>query len=233
MSIDYRTGEITEPLTAMERSALVHEEAAIEQGAEKVAKALAAIRDRRLYREDYSTFEDYCRERWGMTHRHVNREIVAAEVAEALGPMGPVPERQARELADLRQDPDALRDAYQKAHEATEGKVTAAAIREARGRQAPTPPTDGQRLADAVAEFPDLAHYAETNRAVDALQMAADLRRYRERGELGERLSTLRRSIEIDKAKRDGTYQPTPPTTPPQEQAHVCPTCGQTVRSNP
>ena len=131
-SVDLATGEITESLTAMERSALVHEEAAIEQGASQVAKALSAIRDRRLYRQDYSTFEAYCRKRWGMTRQHVNRQIVAAEVAAALEPMGSIPERQARELADLRDDPDQMRDVWNRANETTDGKPTAAAIREAR-----------------------------------------------------------------------------------------------------
>lgn len=191
-------------LTAPERADLADQEASIESGAEQVARALTEIRDRRLYRDGYSTFEDYCRERWGMTHRHVNRKIIAAEVADALesagaGPIGPIPEGQARELSDLRDDPESLRGIYDRASASTGGRVTAAALRAARY----DPRAD-------VAEFPVLAYYVETGRSADVEHMAGDLRTFRARGELDERLDNLRRSIAVDKAKRDGTYKPTP-----------------------
>ncbi len=63
-------------------------------------RALMEIRDRRLYRETHATFEAYCGERWGWTARHVNRQMDAAAVTGAIGPMGPKPEneRQARAM---------------------------------------------------------------------------------------------------------------------------------------
>lgn len=91
-------------------------------------------------------------------------------------------------------------------------------------RPAPAKPEPTTTLAADLAEFPDLAHYAETGRADDVPPIATDLRRYRERGELASRLDTLRRSIAVDKAKRDGTYAPTPLPA-------ACPTCGQVLRS--
>ncbi len=60
------------------------------------------IRDSRLYREQgYGKFEDYCRERWGWSKTHANRQIQAAEVVGNLTPIGVIPanEAQARELA--------------------------------------------------------------------------------------------------------------------------------------
>lgn len=51
--------------------------------------ALLEIRDSRLYRETHSTFENYCRDRWGMNRRYANRIIEAAVVVENLGPIGP------------------------------------------------------------------------------------------------------------------------------------------------
>lgn len=51
------------------RPALVECEAVIERGLAtfvEVGQALLRIRDERLYRDDYGTFEDYCRERWQM-----------------------------------------------------------------------------------------------------------------------------------------------------------------------
>lgn len=64
------------------------------------------IRDSRLYRTEYSTFEDYCRERWGMSKTHANRLVESAIVIQNLGPIGPIPqtESQARPLAKLAPD---------------------------------------------------------------------------------------------------------------------------------
>ncbi len=71
-----------------------------------------------------------------------------------------------------------------------------------------TAPTLAQQAATAVREFPDLAFYAERGDHADVVNMAGDLRRFRDRGELDERLDTLRRSIAVARAKRDGTYRP-------------------------
>ncbi len=43
-------------------------------------KALKELRDRRLYRSTHSTFEEYCRDRFGFTHRHVNYLIAGSLV---------------------------------------------------------------------------------------------------------------------------------------------------------
>lgn len=153
MSINYATGEIIDTLTEDEAARLRVKERAIERGADEVAKALASIRDERLYRADFPTFEAYCRERWGMSRTHADRQIVAAEVAEALAPIGAkVPESQARELADLRDNPEKLREVYTQAQEATEGNVTAAAIREVRN---PSQTPQGEAASDDAAATPD------------------------------------------------------------------------------
>jgi hypothetical protein len=47
--------------------------------------ALARIRDGRLYREQYNTFEDYCRDKWQYGRRYVNQLISAAQVFTYLG----------------------------------------------------------------------------------------------------------------------------------------------------
>lgn len=98
----------------------------------EVGQALMEIRDSRLYRSSHSTFEDYCRERWGWTRQHANRTIRAAEVAGVLEPTGSIPvrerldnpatwspglsramnERQARELAPLLDQPEVLRETW-------------------------------------------------------------------------------------------------------------------------
>lgn len=79
-------------------------EAVIERGRQtfiEVGNALAAIRDGRLYQATHPNFDAYCRERWGMTRRHADRQIAAAHRAE-LRPTGlrPETERQARRLIE-------------------------------------------------------------------------------------------------------------------------------------
>lgn len=119
-------------------SQLVALEAIIERGLEtfvEVGEALRKIRDRRLYRDHHATFEDYCRERWGMSRRHANRTIEATDVAGVLGPMGPIPqtERQARELAPLKAAPEKMAAAWREA--SADGAPTAEKVREAVGRR--------------------------------------------------------------------------------------------------
>lgn len=70
----------------------------------EAAKALREIRDRRLYRDEYDNFEDYCAARWHIARSHANRLCDWAEVAENLSPIGdnlPVRESHARPLARL------------------------------------------------------------------------------------------------------------------------------------
>jgi hypothetical protein len=70
----------------------------------EVGVALVEIRDRRLYRDaGYTTFERYCRERWGWSRQHAYRLIDGAQVAALVSPIGDTPanESQARALAPL------------------------------------------------------------------------------------------------------------------------------------
>lgn len=119
-------------LTVDERDDLEQHEEVIEQGLQtfvEVGTALLAIRDGRLYRMTHATFEEYCRERWGMVRRQADRLIQAAEVADNLRPFGLIPqtESQARPLTHL--EPDQQREAWAKAVDtAPNGKVTAAHV---------------------------------------------------------------------------------------------------------
>lgn len=78
-----------------------------------VGSALAEIREARLYREAYATFEDYCQGKWAMGRRYANQLIGAAEVVASLGAMAPIPEteRQARELTHV--DPELQKAVWQ------------------------------------------------------------------------------------------------------------------------
>ena len=83
----------------------------------QVGEALLEIRDGVLYRETHSTFEDYCRERWGMDRTYAHRHIEAAKITELL-PIGnnPATESVARELAPLKNDERELVQACRESH---------------------------------------------------------------------------------------------------------------------
>src|SRR5262245_26470570 len=107
-------------LSVGERGELARCEAVVERGLAtfvEVGSALLSIRECRLYRAEFGTFEEYCRARWGMSKTHANRMIDAADVAGNLTPTGVIPttERQARELASL--EPDRQRIAWSRAVE--------------------------------------------------------------------------------------------------------------------
>ncbi len=110
-------GYAADVLTLSEVGRLAELEQVVETGLTvfvSVGNALLEIRDSRLYRQQFPTFEAYCRERWGMVQRHANRLIQAAEVVENLqtGPIGPTPqtESQARPLTRL--EPEVQREVW-------------------------------------------------------------------------------------------------------------------------
>jgi hypothetical protein len=74
---------------------------------ESVVTALAEIHDRKLYREDYPSWEQYLADQWGWSRAHGYRMLEHAKVVDVVSPSGEIPnERQARELAPLaRTDP--------------------------------------------------------------------------------------------------------------------------------
>lgn len=94
-------------LTPIEITDFERLEKVVESGQQtfvEVGLALTEIRDRRLYRKDFDTFEAYCQSRWGWSRRRGNQLIEAAEVVEhlpkTLGTTVPN-ERVARELSRL------------------------------------------------------------------------------------------------------------------------------------
>lgn len=108
-------------LMEIENKRLEELEGIIQRGLEtfvEVGQALSEIRDGKLYKADHSTFEDYCRERWGMTRAFAYYQINAAQTVKNLSTMVdnsdlPQTERQARPLSSL--EPDQQREAWQEA----------------------------------------------------------------------------------------------------------------------
>ena len=77
-----------------------------------VGHALMTVRDGRLYRAQYQTFEAYCVQRWNFTGSRARQLVAAAEVVDVAGSVTTVTvsnEGQARELVTLKEQPEELR----------------------------------------------------------------------------------------------------------------------------
>jgi hypothetical protein len=121
-------------LTPSERNELYQCELVIEGGLRTfvdVGNALLTIRDKRLYRDEYGTFETYCQERWGFVPSRARQLIAAARIVGNIGTVTnvtPANESQARPLMALAREQQ--REAWTRAVEtAPEGKVTGAHVK--------------------------------------------------------------------------------------------------------
>jgi hypothetical protein len=81
VTIEVTAVEVPE-LTEQEQRDRLHLERRVERAFFEAGKALAELRDRRLYRSTHKTFEEYCRSRFAYTHRHVNYLIAASNVVD-------------------------------------------------------------------------------------------------------------------------------------------------------
>jgi hypothetical protein len=138
------------PLTKTERKTLDRCEKTIQAGQRtfvEVGQALAEIRDQRLYRGAFPSFEAYCKTTWDFGRQYAYRLIGSAEVVQKLSPVGntlpmPATESQARPLT--RVDPDQVVDVWREAvkkaerDESGKPKVTAEIV-EATVREWTTP----------------------------------------------------------------------------------------------
>lgn len=149
----------TQAITLDESRRLVSLEKIIDAGLDsfvQVGDALAEIRDSRLYRIEYGTFEEYCVEKWGFTRGYAKRLISSAEIAAEItaperkpleinkksvpiGTFSPSSESQVRPLAAL--PPEQQKEAWQAAVAATPGKKpTAKTVQAAVDEIKPPPP---------------------------------------------------------------------------------------------
>lgn len=111
----------------------------------EVGQALITIRDKRLYREQFATFEDYMQARWDLSARHGYRLCGAAEVVQNLlsasSAVMPATESQARPLQALpaAKQPEVWEEAVRTA---PNGKPTARHVQEVVERRKPKPETN-------------------------------------------------------------------------------------------
>lgn len=125
-----------------------------------IGQSLVEIRDAKLYKDEYGTFEEFCNAEYGFTPRHAYRLIEFAEIKpeldEILRPIGHkiANESQARALAAV---PEEQRAEVVETAAAGNGKLTAKTITEAAetvtGRAAPptsSPPIKAAAPRDRI-----------------------------------------------------------------------------------
>lgn len=78
--------DFADPLTEAEKTDFEKLEAEISAARWKLGDCLRQINERRLYRGEFATFEEYCRTRWNISRQHAYRLIRAAKVAPTVAP---------------------------------------------------------------------------------------------------------------------------------------------------
>jgi hypothetical protein len=119
--------EVTE-LSQEEQSDRLHLERRVERAFFEAGKALAELRDRRLYRSTHKTFEEYCRERFGHSRRQSYLLMDAAvvfdnlvEICDQFDHKMPTAEGQVRPITKLK--PQEQQEVWLRAVELAGGKV--------------------------------------------------------------------------------------------------------------
>lgn len=124
-------------MTLQEQDRLTELESTIERGLQtfyEVGSALLEIRDTKLYRQDYGTFDEYCRDRWSFSSRNANYMMNASKIIDNLesnfGRALPKPSSVAETVPLVAlETPELQREAWQRAVEtAHDGKVTGAHV---------------------------------------------------------------------------------------------------------
>jgi len=96
----------------------------------KVGRALATIRDQKLYRQRFTSFEEYCTAKWHYTRYYAYRLIDAAQTTQVLltivNILPPTNEAQVRPLIGL--GPEEAKTAWTNAVKAAEGKPITAKL---------------------------------------------------------------------------------------------------------
>jgi hypothetical protein len=144
-------------------------ERVIKQGRKQflaVGKALATIREKRLYRiKGFNTFEDYCQKKWNITRQYANRLVLAFRVQQDLETTvsKPVLENpnQAKRFKDL--DPEAQSAVKQSI---ANGASFEDAIRQVGDK--PSEITTARRYATKLCQLLDTAQ--DKQAMIDAIQ---------------------------------------------------------------
>lgn len=129
------TNSVNPPLTEQEKSELELLKNNVNKGFYVIGASLGRIRNKRLFREKYDTFEQFCQNEFGHTRQYINYLIAGAEITEDLKTTNgsqnltqklilPSSEKQVRPLAKL--DKQARVECWNIAVERSNGKVPTA-----------------------------------------------------------------------------------------------------------
>ena len=136
MSIAPKTTELE-----LIRSKLAEHEGKMRELQHEFGTHLAVIRDERLYRADFSTFEEYCREVWNFGRDTANKKIQAAKVVNeltaGLDKILSIPnEATAREFTEVPKEdrPKVAEAAKQVAAEKGRDKINSRDVKEAKAK---------------------------------------------------------------------------------------------------
>ncbi|NMF65954.1 hypothetical protein DP113_33850 (plasmid) [Brasilonema octagenarum UFV-E1] len=116
------------PLSGEEKELLLQLERQIEDSFYAAATALRAINEKRLYRESYRTFTEYCESRFGFKRRQAYHYIEAANVTDTLAKSAravhvlPTTEYQIRPLSTIK-DPEKQVEVWMRAVEKAGGRA--------------------------------------------------------------------------------------------------------------
>lgn len=122
--------DVTMALTVDEKIRLANLEERIDdrvRGMVEIGEALGEIREARLYREQYQSFEEYCQNRWSFSRDRADQMIGAQAIVRAMAESGqvkskilPSKERHTRELKRL--EPETRAEAWDEAVEVAGGE---------------------------------------------------------------------------------------------------------------
>jgi hypothetical protein len=157
--------KVIDVLNVVERRSLESLEKVIEGGVESflaTGSALKEIRDQRLYREDFKSFDAYVKSRWCFQRDYADKLIDSSETKQKVhtmvGTFGADKIQNERQLRELKSVPDeALAEVIAKAAEiAGDAPLTAKVLKEAREQVLePTEPTAEEPACEDVEPEPE------------------------------------------------------------------------------
>lgn len=146
-----------EALNTDEKIELLKQEKIVRDGREtfvKVGMALEVIRDRKLYRQTYGTFEEYCQEKWKFSRQYASQLITGAAAVKALPPSLSRIVDNPRVAAELAKVPEKSREEVVRKAKASGKPVTGKAIKE-KAKEVDESKPKFKELCETGAVIPD------------------------------------------------------------------------------
>lgn len=156
IQVDTHTIALDAPLTLEELGLLDDCERDITEGLAdflRVGRALMTIADGQLYRNDYQTFEEYCRKRWDLARRTAYQKIQAAKTYENVRNYAHFPPQNEHQVMQLAPLPTKLQQqAWKQVVDNYQGEPHAITARQVRAvvRELQPPPARGKTLVEQL-----------------------------------------------------------------------------------